>query len=208
MGVVRADYCLFCCDPSCSRTPTPTPAIDAQGRQIFSVNSGAQFVIVVEAAPGLSGALPGKSLTPIPPTNRSDLQIESDRGLGDNPSATVCDKGPASQGGGGIPGVNPPSFAEDNQMITDALNDLACRFGVFNSGSGPNGTGPCTKVDATQDPTLVTHNAPFGTIQFCDQVSTVAAFPPGDTVVTVKVRDENGNLGPAQQIVIRVPTKP
>lgn len=206
-GVVGADYCVFCCDASCARTPTPTPAFDAQGRRIFSVNSsGSQFVIVVEAAPGLSGALPGKSLTPVPPTNRSDLQIESDHNLGDNPTTAVCDKGPASQNGGGVPGINPPDFSEDNQTVSDTLNDLACRFGVFNVGTGSNGTGPCTKVDATQDPALVTRNAPLSTVQFCDQVSTTTAFPPGDSVLTVKVRDQNGNLGRPTQIVIRVAT--
>jgi len=187
-------------------TPTPTPAFDAQNRRIFSVNSGSQFVIVVEAAAGLSGASPGKSLTPVPPSNRSDLQIQSNHNLGSNPTTAVCDKGPASQGGGGIPAINPPSFAEGDQMISDALNDLSCRFDVFNTGSGSGGTGPCTKVDQTQDPMLVTRNAPLGTIQFCDQASTVASFPPGDTVVTAEVRDQNGNLGPAQQIVIRVAT--
>ena len=162
-------------------------------------------MIVVEAAAGLSGAPPGKSLTPVPPTNRSDLQIESNRDMGSNPTAQVCDKGPAPQGGG-IPGVNPVSFAEDDPTVTDRLNDFGCRFGVFNTGSGTNATGPCTKVDATQDPMLVTRGAPPGTAQFCDQVSTVAAFPPGDSIVTVKVRDENGNLGPTKQIVIRVAT--
>lgn len=197
---------MFCCDVSCEHTPTPTPALDAEGRQIFSVGGGAQFVIVVEAAPGLSGALPGRSLTPVPPSNRSDLQIESTTNLGVNPTTKVCDTGPASQGGGGIPGINPPNFDENNQMITDALNDFACRFGVFNTGSGSSATGPCTKVDATQDPQLVTRGAPSGTIQFCDQVATVAAFPPGDSIVTVKVRDANGNLGSSKQIVIRVAT--
>ena len=80
------------------------------------------------------------------------------------------------------------------------MNDFACRFQVFNV------AGPCTKVNATQDPSFITPNAPISTIQFCDQVSTVAAFPTGDTVVTVKVRDEAGNLGPAKQIVVRVAT--
>lgn len=188
---------MFCCDSSCAHTPTPTPALDAQGRRIFSVNSGAQFVIVVEAVPGLSGALPGKSLTPIPPTNRSDLQIQSNRNLGTNPTTVVCDTGPT---GGGIPSISPTNYAEDNQMVTDAMNDFACRFRVFNV------AGPCTKVDATQEPAFVTKNAPVTTVQFCDQVSTLAAFPTGDTVVTVKVRDANGDLGPARQIVIRVAT--
>lgn len=173
------------------------------------MGSGSQFVIVVEAAAGLSGAPPGKSLTPVPPSNRSDLYIESTNNLGPNPTTAVCDTGPASQGGGGIPGISPTSFADGDQMITDALNDFACRFGVFNVGSGGNATGPCTKVDATQDPQLVTRGAPLGTVQFCDQVASVAAFPPGDSVVTVMVRDERGNLGPSKQIVIRVaPPKP
>jgi hypothetical protein len=170
------------------------------------VNAGAQFVIVVEAAPGLSGVAPGKSLTPVPPTNRSDLQIQSDHDMGDNPSTTVCDKGPASQGGGGIPKVFPISFAENDPQITDALNDFACRFSVFNFGFGGNATGPCTKIDATQDPALVTRNAPISTVQYCDQVATTAEFPPGDSIVTAKVRDENGNLGPTKQIVVRVAT--
>jgi hypothetical protein len=198
-GVVRQDYCLFCCDQSCAHIPTPTPHIE-QGRRVFSVHSGFQFVIVIEAAPGQSGAQPGKSLTPVPPSNRADLQIQSTTNLGSNPTTKVCDTGPASQGGGGIPRINPPSFAEDDPIITDALNDFACRFQVFNF------SGPCTKVDATQDPRLITPNAPVTTTQFCDLVSSVAAFPPGDTRLTVKVRGEDGNLGQAKEIVIRVPT--
>jgi hypothetical protein len=191
---------LFCCDSSCARTPTPTPAYDPQGRQIFPVNSGYQFVIVVEAAPGLSGANPGKLLGPTPPVTRADLQIQSNRDMGSNPTTKVCDTGPASQGGGGIPGINPPGFDQNNQTISDALNDFACRFQVFNI------SGPCTKVDATQDPRFITPSAPVTTVQFCDLVSSVAEFPPGDSIVTVKVRDESGNLGPAKQIVIRVAT--
>ncbi len=199
-GIVRQDYCLFCCDDSCTHIPTPTPHIE-QGRRVFTVNSGFQFVIVIEAAPGQSGALPGKSLTPVPPSNRADLQIQSTTDMGSNPTTKVCDTGPAAQGGGGIPHViNSPNFAEDDPTITDALNDFACRFQVFNF------TGPCTKVDATQDPTLITPNAPVTTIQFCDLVSSVAAFPPGDSVLTVKVRDLDRNLGQAKQIVVRVPT--
>jgi len=190
---------LFCCDSSCAHIPTPTPALDDMGRRIFSVNSGSQFVLVIEALPGLSLANPAKSLTPVPPSNRSDLQIESNRSLGDNPTTAVCDKGPASQGGGGIPGIDPPSFDENSQVITDTLNDFACRFQVFTASA------PCTKVDATQDAMLLTPGAPISTIQYCDLVSTVAAFPPGDSIVTVRARDENGNTGPSKQIVIRVP---
>lgn len=193
---------MFCCDQSCVHTPTPTPALDGMGRRIFSVSSGSQFVLVVEALPGLSLANPAKSLTPIPPSGRSDLQIESNRNLGDNPTTTVCDKGPVSQGGAGIPAINPPSFDENNQVISDALNDFACRFNVFTASA------PCTKVDPTQDPMLLTPGAPISTIQYCDLVTPVAAFPPGDSIVTVRARDEKGNTGPSKQIVIRVPPKP
>jgi len=198
--VVRQDYCLFCCDSSCAQIPTPTPALDEVGRRIFSVSSGSQFVLVVEAIPGLSLANPAKSLTPIPPSNRSDLQIESNRSLGDNPTTMVCDKGPASQGGGGIPGIDPPSFDENNQVISDTLNDFACRFQVFTASA------PCTKVDATLEEKLLTPGAPFTTVQYCDLVTAVAAFPPGDSIVTVRARDVNGNTGPPKQMVIRVPT--
>jgi len=201
LAVVRQDYCSFCCDTSCARTPTPTPFYDAQMRQIFPViKGGYDFVLVVEAVPGFANATPGASLTPAPNTGRPDLQIESNRDMGSNPTAKVCDTGPASQGGGGIPGIDPPNFSPDNQMVTDAMNDFACRFQSFTA------TAPCTKIDATLDPKLLSPGAPLSTVQFCDLVSSVAAFPPGDSIVTVKVRDVNGNLGPAKQIVIRVPT--
>ena len=191
---------MFCCDSSCVHIPTPTPAFDGTGRRIFSVSSSSQFVLVVEALPGLSLANPAKSLTPIPPSNRSDLQIESNRPMGDNPTTAVCDKGPAEHGGGGIPGIDPPSFDENNQVISDTLNDFACRFQVFTASA------PCTKVDPTQEPILLTTGAPINTIQYCDLVTPVAAFPPGDSIVTVRARDVNGNTGQSKQVVIRVPT--
>jgi hypothetical protein len=200
LAVVRQDYCAFCCDTSCAQIPTPTPFYDAQMRRIFPVVGGYAFVIVVEAAPGLSAATAGTSLKPEPDSGRPDLQIQNNRDMGSNPTALVCDTGPASHGGGGIPGINPPSFSEQNQMISDALNDFACRFQAFSAAA------PCTKTDATQDPKLLSPGAPPSTVQFCDLVASVAAFPPGDSILTVKVRDVNGNLGPAKQIVIRVPT--
>lgn len=189
--------------------PTPVPFFDAQQRRIYPVIAGFQFVIVVEASPGLSGAQVGRSLDPVFSSNRPDLQVQSTRDLGTGAgtgSLEVCDTGPASQGGGGVPGINPPDFGPDppppTPSISNALRDFACRFQVFNT----NQVGPCTKVDPSQEARLITPNAPPSTVQFCDQVSSVAAFPPGDTILSVRVRDVEGNLGPLKQIVVRVAT--
>lgn len=153
-----------------------------------------QFVLIVEAAAGLSNQPPGKSLQPGADA-RPDLQIESNRDMG-NGSLTVCDVGPASSGGGGVPGVAPPSFDSD-PMITDALNDFACRFQQFSAAA------PCTFIDASGDPKLITAGA---SVQFCDFVATTAVFPTGDSLVTARLRDVRGNTGPPAQIVVRVAT--
>lgn len=160
---------------------------------MYSTKSG-QFIVVVEASRGLSGALPGSSLQPS--ASRPDLQIESTQPLG-NGSAAVCDTGPASSGGGGVPGINPPSFLPSDPTITDALNDFACRFQAFTPAA------PCTFTDASGDARLVNASA---ALQFCDSVGTTAAFPPGESILSVKVRDVAGNLGPTAQIVVRVAT--
>jgi hypothetical protein len=194
LGVIpNADGCVFCCSQSCSSTPTPTPAFDAQGRRVFNMRTG-QFVIVVEGAAGLSKQPPGKSLQPGDDA-RADLQIESARNMG-NGSLAVCDTGPAAFGGGGVPGINPPDFQYD-PMITDALDDFACRFQQFSAQS------PCTFTDASGEPRLINLGA---TVQFCDFVAATALFPSGDSLVTVRLRDVAGNTGPAAQIVVRVAT--
>jgi len=197
LGVVtNADGCVFCCDDTCVTTPTPTPAFDVQGRRVYEVKNG-QFIIVVEGAAGASLAAPGKSLQPVAPSNRPDLQIQNTRDMG-NGSSQVCDTGPASSGGGGIPGINPASFAPGNPTISDALNDFACRFDPFVSASSP-----CTIKDPGREPKTIMTDA---TAQFCDVVTTTAEFPTGESVVTVKLRDVIGNLGPTAEIVVRVAT--
>ena len=194
-GVADNGYCLFCCHDSCINTPTPTPAFDDLGRRVFEV--GPQFVIVVEGVAGASGNAPAMSLQPGPPDGRPDLQIENTEDMGTGPtkgSTQVCDTGPISAGGGGVPGINPASFDPSSQFITDALNDFACRFGVFSPGV------PCTFVDNTGEPKLVAG----GTVQFCDGVAFNAQFPLGLSILTVKLRDGFGNTGPAAQIVLHV----
>lgn len=194
IGVVpNADGCVFCCDEACQDTPTPTPALDLEGRQIFELRNGSQFIIVVEASNGLSGAVPADSLVPTGTSGRPDLQIQATRPLG-NGSSTVCDIG-TPPAGGGIPAINPPSFDPLDSSITDALNDFACRF------EARDRTAPCTILDARRVSGLIVSDAK---VQFCDQVSNTEVFPSGDTVVTAKVRDAGGQLGPAKQMIVRI----
>jgi hypothetical protein len=191
----RVDGCPFCCEQACAGVPTPTPFFDAQGRQIFEMKAG-QFMLVVEAAPGLNGSSVANTLGPAPPDGRPDLQIQNTLDMGDG-SLTVCDKGPPSQGGGGVPGIAEPSFDPDDEFITDALVDFACRFTAFTAAA------PCTIMGEGQDPTLIDPNA---TAQFCNILSPTTAFPPGESLVTVAVRDMSKQLGPTVQIIVRVET--
>lgn len=166
---------------------------------MFLANSG-RFVIVIEAIKGTSQlALAQFPLQPNDVDDRPDLWIESTQNLG-NGSPAICDTGPVSSGGGGVPGINPPNFAPEPTptFVTNALNDFACRFDP-----GVNVNAPCTLTDSTRDPKLIT---PGASIQFCDFVASNATFPPGEAVLTARLRDMGGNLGPTAQIVVRVPT--
>jgi hypothetical protein len=203
-GLANNGYCVGCCSDSCRLTPTPTLAIE-QGRPVYQTTLQ-QFVIVVEGAAGRSGLPPSGSLMP-GFEGRPDLQIESTKNLG-NGSPDVCDTGPPPPKGtgGGIPGIPTPYFGPDpgpTPFITNALNDFACRFQVFSSSL------PCTNIDDSRDEKTV---SPDAEIQFCDAVSSTAAFPidPVGTILTVKLRDSAGNTGPTAQIVVRVvtPTPP
>ena len=196
-GIANSDGCFACNVPSClcSGTPSPTPQYDAQGRRIFQA-AGGRFLLVVEAKPGSSGAKVGSTLTVDPAVDRPDLQIENEQQMGEG-STAVCDIGP---GAGGIPGINPPDFGP-SQFVSDALADFACRFESHLAAS------PCTLNASGLDSTL----GPVApTVQFCDQVSTTAAFPEGDSLLSVQVADIRGNIGPTAQIIVRVvtPTPP
>ncbi|HYD48090.1 MAG TPA: hypothetical protein VEB21_07080 [Terriglobales bacterium] len=193
LGIVRnADGCVSCCEEECLKTPTPAAVYDDQGRRVYDLNNGSQFILVVEAAEGVSGAAVGESLLPLPPDNRPDLQVQSNRPLG-NGSMAVCDVGAPPQGGG-IPAVDPPSYGPAS-AISDALNDFACRFEVRERAEA------CTIKTIQRVPMVI---SPQAEVQYCNQVAATAAFPPGDTVLTAKVRDSSGQLGPAAQIVVRI----
>jgi hypothetical protein len=193
LGLTRADDTLI---PQSGTTATGVPVFDRQ--------FGSSFSLVVEGKPGPSGLALGRSAYQSDLTSFPDLMVEVSRPLG-NGSLAVCDvpgtPGPGTQPAGGVPAVDPPSFAPTQANI-DAVNDLACRF--INGGGAPIGRGPnesCVKVGQTADYVFVDSTS---TIQFCGFITGVTPFPTGDTTVTVRLRDIAGNSGPAAQLVVHV----
>jgi hypothetical protein len=174
----------------------PVPPVSVEkGIPTYQTNTGAGFMLVVEAKPGLGGHEVGRRIfahVPNDPTVRPDLEIISNRPLGDG-SPKVCDSRRPDIGG--IPAA--PSFAE-TQAITDAINDFACRFETHNDNESA-----CT-VNASGDFAFVN---PETTQQFCMAVARAWGFPVGDTILTVRVRDVKGNPGPPKQIRIRRPAE-
>ncbi len=187
-GIARADGTII--DPS---------DVSGDGTPIFSRVVGAGFLIVVEARPGTSGS-PVSTITSGEGTQRPDIQIQSNRDLG-NGSSLVCDIGPIREGLplGGVPGIAPTSFDPESQTVTDALNDFGCRFS--------NSTGNWCTFDAGENSSPVTPGELPDLVQFCtDEVIGVALhFDSGDTRLTVQLRDFESNIGSPASIIVRVP---
>lgn len=144
--------------------------------------------IVVEGQIGTSGVRPGVGLFDPATSNtllRPDIQIQSNRNLGDG-SSILCD--------GGVAAVSPPSFARD-QTITDVFNDFACGASVWSAPAFA-----CTQNEFG-NPSFVSANP---LVQYCFQITRDLAFPVGDTILTVRLRDLLGNLGPEQRLMVRV----
>lgn len=156
---------------------------------VFDRPAPVGFRVVVEAAPGPTGATVGQMLLndrPGDPTAFPDLQMVSNRSVG-NGNLAVCS--------GGVPAVHPPEFAED-QYVADALNDFSCRFGIATT---RNAT--CTMDDFGTQAFV----DPGSRIQYCRQIATAESFGPGETMLTVRVRDRIGNVGAPRQIIVRLP---
>jgi hypothetical protein len=180
----------------------PTAAIgsDDQGRPIFEQVFGRAFLVVVEGRPGTDGRAVGSSAfeyDPEDPNVRPDLQVLVSRSLGDG-SAAVCDN--MTGDFGGIPAIDPPSF-DVTQPISDAINDFGCRFddGTGNPG-GRAQIDACTKF-SDGEYRFVSANS---SIQFCARIAVPFSFPEGDTIVTARLRDVDGMVGNASQIVVRI----
>jgi len=167
---------------------------DAAGRSVYLRTSTTGFTLYVEGRPGLSGLPVASQLfnsRPNDPSRQPDLQILSSRSLG-NGSPVVCDR--SYPNGGGVPAAESVEF-EMTQTMSDALNDLSCRFKLY-----PEADFACTQ-DSTGN--LLFAN-PASTIQFCVLADENIAFPTGETVLTVRLRDTAGNVGEARQLVVRI----
>jgi hypothetical protein len=190
-GVARADGVL-----------TEPIGKNAQGIPIYRHPVGSGFMVVVEGKPGISNVEVGRSIfryDPTDPTQRPDLEVEVNRPLGDG-SAAVCDARRPKIGG--VPAVEPPSFAE-SPKVTAALNDMACRFETFiesNASCTVNKFGDFSFAKPAESK-----------VQYCMVVARAWAFPDGDTLVSVRLRDTDGNPGPVSHFVLQrkaLPTQP
>jgi hypothetical protein len=135
-----------------------------------------------------------------PCADRAAVQVLADRPLG-NGSSAVCDD--AQPMIGGVPAVPSLDFAA-GQMVTDAINDLACRFDVH-----VQSIQACTVDelgnfayvrDRVGDPVRTT-------LQYCTApaVGQELAFKSGQTRLRVQALDVAGNSGSTAEIVVRVP---
>ena len=167
---------------------------------------GGQLLLVVEGrtVDGLPPAVGSYTLpNPVLGDNRPDIQIETTQALGKG-SAAVCDDDLHSPhtDGGGVYAIPTPDFSVDSAQplpgtITGALYDFGCRFEHHLKSD------QCTFYGDLASPAFL--NA-VSQAQFCKKVDSLAAFNPGDSLLTVRLRDEAGNIGPTAQIVVRVNT--
>jgi hypothetical protein len=186
LGVARADD-----------VPLDPVAVDAAERPVYRRASGSGITLIIEARPGTGGQPVGQRAFDeggaLP-----DLQIVLSRPIG-NGSTTVCDKSAPELGG--VPGFDPPRFADDPAII-DAINDLGCRV---NDGAGMAvgrvASSACTRPDTSGEFRFVD---PASTIQYCLPIARPWAFPMGETIVSARVRDSAGVVGPPREMVVRV----
>lgn len=196
---VNQDGCPFCCEFLCQRTPTPTPEFDGHGRRVYRRPTG-QFMLDVEAGPGTSNRQPGAEGVFVSggvagitnPSGRPSLMLLSEHNLGNGTPQVDCRTIPL----GGVQGHPPLDFNAD---VTTSLVDMACRFEYVNTASFA-----CTRDRFGNFAFLGSGT----TRQYCFQVSALTLFPVGDTILALQMLDTSGNLGPRQEIVIRVEGDP
>lgn len=169
-----------------------------KGIPVYRSEVGSGFMLVVEVKAGESGYEPGRRVfayVPEDPKVRPDLEIETSRDMG-NGSPEVCDRQRPNIGG--VPGINPPSFAE-TQKISNTINDFSCRFETFIESDGS-----CT-LSKNGDYSFISKDT---TTQFCMIVARAYMYPVGKTLLSVRVRDSEGNPGPVKQVWIYRPETP
>jgi len=196
-----ADLIAFASGPRISyigiASPNGIPASSLgrlpDGVPVYFHNAGFGFLLVVEAVPPPTGAEIGLNTfdsVPRDPLHRPDFQILVEHSLGDG-SRDVCDEF-------GVPEGDPLDFAM-TQEISNAINDLACRFEVATV------RGRTCTLDRFEQPNFVN---PLSRAQFCVNITGQMAFPNGETRISVQIRDRSGMLGPLQQMVLQVQNGP
>ncbi len=134
---------------------------------------------------------------PFDPSTLPGLQVLVSRPLG-NGSAAVCDDiVPAA---GGVPAIDPPTF-NMSQAVANAVNDLSCRF---KDGLGLRRGRDFLDACTTPGDGTFAFVAPTTSVQYCGLINEPLQFPVGDTRITVRIRDENGNLSLPRQIIVRI----
>jgi len=171
--------------------------VTAEGNPIYERAVPQGFFIVVEAKRGPDLRPVGTSTfnwSPGDPNLLPDFMLVASRPLG-NGSALVCDDGTTGPPGG-VPAVDPPTFG-GTQASANAINDLACRFSARSIAADA-----CTR-DSSALSVFIDQTS---TVQFCPRVGVGSeiAFPAGDTTLTARVRNTQGQVGPPSSIVVRV----
>jgi len=180
--------------------PTPT-SHTTDDIPIYERPLGFNFTIVAEGKPGGSRKSVGAQAfnwDPADPAVRPDLQVLVSRPLGDG-STDVCDN--TAPLIGGVPAVNPPDYSL-TQPISDAINDLGCRF--LNGSGLPLGRSSAGEACTVQPDGQFRFVGSGTTMQFCNMIGRPFAFPAGDTLVTLQLRDEGGNLSLIGKMIVRV----
>jgi len=171
------------------------------GTPIFDFSNGFAFLIVVEGragtnsgSPGICGTVDSEGGLVACSGPRSDFEIQVNRPLG-NGSPEVCDIGIPGLPGG-VPAINPPDFSS-TAVIDATINDLACHFDSHRS------RGDACTLDERENFDFVN---PLTLIQYCSApvLGSDASFPPGDTLLTVRLR-AGAVVGEPRSIIVRVP---
>lgn len=170
-------------------------ATNPDGIPIFNRPVGAGFILIVEGRVSDPRQRVGDSAYAGDGLEPPDLQIIASRPLG-NGSSIVCDAIPPELGG--VPAV---SDTDLDRASVGVLNDFGCRF--------QNGNGqPLGRSKA--DGCVLFDSGGYGfareesQLQFCGAIDRAIEFPQGETLLTARLRDTDGNPGPASQIVVRV----
>jgi len=173
------------------------PSEFRDGIPVYERALGYNLSLIVEGKPGPSRQAVGISADPFHPSGRPDIQPIVSAPLGANPTTAVCDV-PPQPSIGGVPAS--PSF-DNTAGISNAISDLACRFvdGHGNSIARTASGEACTSFNGDF------HFVGDGTtVQFCALVEQYWAFRTGETMFTVELRDQAGNLSAPASIIISV----